>query len=66
MFYAAALLSGFFATAMPSTRGARVPGLILLAVSLAAERTAPGGSSSVLKVPASLCAFPSAPWQWRP
>eukprot|EP00192_Tetraselmis_astigmatica_P007671 CAMPEP_0117676580 /NCGR_PEP_ID=MMETSP0804-20121206/16251_1 /TAXON_ID=1074897 /ORGANISM="Tetraselmis astigmatica, Strain CCMP880" /LENGTH=781 /DNA_ID=CAMNT_0005485733 /DNA_START=299 /DNA_END=2644 /DNA_ORIENTATION=- len=50
LFYAAALAAALAATALPSTRGTRMPVLMLLGLTVAAERMAPSSNSVLLQV----------------
>jgi len=53
LFYGGALAVGLLATAPRPTRGARLPGLVLLASTLVAERLAVSSSSALLEADAS-------------
>ena len=50
MFYLAGLVAVLAATALPSTRAARIPGLLLLALTMLAERIAVTSDSPFLQV----------------
>jgi hypothetical protein len=54
MFYLTGLVAVLAATALPSTRAARMPSILLLALTMLAERIAVTSDSAFLQVPAEL------------